>query len=75
MIRRLSAELIMLNVVVEAMALQPGSGGFPAEKLFPDVLLLTPLFPLFPPVILGYFDSIVEGLCVRSHWVLLLCDS
>ena len=63
MIRRLSAELTMLNVVVEAMALQLESGGFPVERLFPDVLMLTSLFPLFPLMILGYFDSIVEGLC------------
>ena len=64
MTRRLSAELTMLNVVVEVMALQQESGGFPIERLFLDVLMLAPLFPLSPPVILvGYSDSIVEGLC------------
>ena len=63
MIRRLSAELTMLNAVVEATALQPGSGGFPAERLFLDDLMSTPRFHSFPLVVLGYFDSIVEGLC------------
>ena len=63
MTRRLSAELTMLNVVVEVTDLQPESGASPVERLFLDVLMVTPLFPFFPPVILGYFDSIVEGLC------------
>ena len=63
MIRRLFAELTMLSVVVEVMALQPGSGGFPVETLFPDVLMLAPLFPFFLLGIQVHSDSIVEGLC------------
>ncbi len=53
MTRRLSAELTTLGVVEVIMApLQPGSGGFPAETLFLDDLMLTSLFPLFPLVVL-----------------------
>ncbi len=66
MTRRLSAELTMLNVVVEAMALQPESGGFLMETLFLEVLMLTPLFPLSPLVIVVHSDSIVKGLCQAS---------
>ncbi len=62
MIRHLSAELTMLSVVVETMVFLPESGDFPMETLFLDVLMSMPLFPLFPLVVLGYFDSIVEGL-------------
>ncbi len=62
MMRRLSAELTVLSVVVETMVLQQESGGFPMETLFPDVVMLAPLFPSSPLVVLGYSDSIIEGL-------------